>query len=165
MADLEKLVTAAAKNQFQFFCLKVRGKYTAASLTHFDKIAEWGNGEAIWAEFYDDRFPEIEYPDLVKRGKRPRIARTWDAQQALAGVADPAPRDDPCRQLVREIVRTAIPKVYRYKTAPFVDTLLEYLEKYVPEQRQSFGPVEEVPEHPHKHHKRRDEKPFDPQAR
>ncbi len=165
MADLEKLVTAAAKNHFQFFCLKVRGKYTAASLTHFDQIAKWGNGEAIWAEFHQDQFPDIEYPDLVERSKRPRTARTWNAQQALAGVAEPTPRDDPCRQLVREIVRTAIPELYRYKTEPFVDTLLEYLEQYVPERRQTFGPVEEEPEHHDGPRRRRDEKPFDPQAR
>jgi hypothetical protein len=164
MKDVEKLVEAAAKKDFRFFCLKVRGQYTAGNLMPFDKIAEWGDGESIWAQFYDDPFPGIDTPDLVKERSAPATARGWRNTQSLVGVARPTPPDAPCRQLVRAIVRTAIPEVYQAKTEPFVDTLLEYLEQEVPERRTPFGPVE-----PDRHgpgpHRPRDEKPFDPQAR
>jgi len=161
--DIEKLVTAAAKQQFRFFCLKVRSKYTAGLLEDFDTIAEWGNGESIWAEFVADPFPDIEYPHLVAKGNRPTTARSWQATQALTGTARPTPPDAPCRQLLREIVRTAIPEVYRVKTEPFVNTLLEYLEPYVPEKRPAFGPASPIRRDHTKHHK--PDVPFDPQKR
>jgi len=163
-SKIEKLVTAAAKQKFRFFCLKVRSKYTAGLLDDFDKIAEWGNGASIWAEFAADPFPDIEYPSLVKGAKRPDSARTWRATQTLAGTALPTPKDSPCRQLLREIVRTAIPEGYRVKTEPFVDTLLEYLEQHIPEKRWPFGPAEPIQTHHHKHRHRPDV-PFDPQKR
>ena len=171
MGDLEKLVTKAATNAFHFFCLKVRGKYTAGSLGEFDQIADWGKGASIWAEFYDDPFPDLEKAGVVPTRNRfgMLVTRTdkrmYHAPMYFDAIADATRRDGPCHQLMQQIVRTAVPKVYDDKVAPFVNTMLEFLEQYIPEKRQAFGPLEEPPLHPHGPRKRDPEKPFDPQAR
>jgi len=90
----------------------------------------------------------------------------WQPPRCFGEVAEPTPPDGPYRQLVREIVRTAIPKGYRDKTKPFVDTLLEHLEVYVPERRQPFAAWEDEPEGPGPGPRRRQRRqPVDPQAR
>ena len=163
MGDIEKMVTAAAKQNFRFFCLKVRSKYTAGDVSALDRIAEWGKGRSLWADFQGE-FPELEYADMAGRDPRVTKVMAWEPPSHFGQVAGPAPRDGPYRQLVREIVRTAIPKAYRDKTEPFVDTLLEYLETYVPEKRQPFAPWEEEKRGPGPGRRKR-EKPFDPQER
>jgi len=164
MGDIEKMVRAAAEKNFNFFCLKVRDRFTAGDLKDFDRIAEWGKGQSLWAEFRDERFPDLESLDVAGRGRRVTKVLAWQAPRFFGEVAEPTPPDGPYRQLVREIVRTAIPKGYRDKTKPFVDTLLEHLETYVPEQRQPFAPWEEEGPGPGKRRRERTE-PFDPQAR
>jgi len=133
MDDVRRLVTTAAGQDFRFFCLKVRDKYTAGDLEEFDRIARWGNGLAFWTEFEDEAVG-----DFSMRSKKDRaMINGIDAAQrpeAICGVADPETAD-PYRQLVRAIIRTAVPDAYERKTKPFVDTLLEYLETPVPEER------------------------------
>ena len=164
MPDIQKMVATAAEKQFQFFCLKVRDRYTAGTLTEFDQIADWGKGQSFWAEFRNEVFPELESLDVAGRDFRGAQVKTWRSTTLFGEVAQPTPPDGPYRQLVRAIVRTAIPPSYRDKTGPFVDTLLEYLETYVPERRQPFAPYK-----PEKtggtQRNRRVETPFDPQAR
>lgn len=165
MADIERIVRAAAEKNFNFFCLKVRDRFTAGDLKDFDRIAEWGKGRSLWAEFRDERFPDLESLDVAGRDARTTKGLAWQPPLHFGEVAEPTPPDGPYRQLVREIVRTAIPKGYRDKTEPFVDTLLEHLETYVPEQRQPFAPWEEEEVRTKGPRKRERKGPFDPQAR
>ncbi|MBL7140857.1 MAG: VWA domain-containing protein [Planctomycetes bacterium] len=133
MDDVRRLVTTAAGQDFRFFCLKVRDKYTAGDLEEFDQIARWGNGQSFWTEFEDEAIGEFS---TRSRSAREMInaVDAEDRPEALTGVADPSAAD-PYRQLVRNIIRTAVPEAYERKTKPFVDTLLEYLETPVPEKR------------------------------
>jgi len=165
MGEIEKMVRAAAEKNFNFFCLKVRDRFTAGDLNDFDRIAEWGKGRSLWAEFRDERFPDLESLDVAGRDRRVAKAMVWDPPRYFGEVADPTGPDGPYRKLVREIVRTAIPKGYRDKTNPFVDTLLEYLETYVPESRQPFAPWEEEDRPGPGKHRREKAEPFDPQTR
>jgi Mg-chelatase subunit ChlD len=143
MEKIEKMVTAAAEKNFRVFCVKVRGRYTAGDMSAFDRIAEWGKGKSLWAEFRDERFLLFESLDVAGRDLRTRKALAREVLPEFWQVASPPPSDDPYRKLVREIVRTAIPKSYEDKTDPFVDTLLEYLEMHVPERRQPVAPLED----------------------
>ncbi|MCX5654495.1 MAG: VWA domain-containing protein [Planctomycetota bacterium] len=164
MTDIQKMVVTAAEKQFQFFCLKVRSRYTAGTLTEFDQIADWGKGQSFWAEFRNEMFPELESLDVAGRDFRGAQAKTWRSSTFFGEVAQPTPSDGPYRQLVQAIVRTAIPPSYRDKTGPFVNTLLEYLETPVPERRQPFAPYKpEKTGGTRKQH--RVDAPFDPQAR
>ncbi len=167
MGEIEKMVTAAAEKNFRVFCVKVRGRYTAGDMSAFDRIADWGKGQSLWAEFRDDRFLELESLDVAGRDLRTRKALAREALPQFWQVASPPPSNDPYRKLVREIVRTAIPKPYEDKTDPFVDTLLEYLEMYVPERRQPFAPLKEKEqdESIKKPDWRGGRKTFDPQKR
>jgi len=169
MAAVEKLVTKAAGEAFHFFCLKVRGKYTAGNLGEFDQIAEWGKGASFWAEFYDDPFPDLEQAGAVPVRNRVGIlvasGKMYHAPLFFDAIAEATRRDGPCHQLMQQIVRTAVPKVYDDKVEPFVNTMLEFLEQYIPEKRQAFGPLDDPPLNPRGPRRRDPEKPFDPQAR
>ncbi len=167
MGEIEKMVTAAAEKNFRFFCLKVRGRYTVGNLSAFDQIADWGKGRSLWAEFRDERVTELEALDVTGRDPRAKKSMAREPPRFAGEVAYPTPPDGPYRKLVREIVRTAIPKTYRDKTDPFVDTLLEYLEMYVPERRQPFAALddEDDGEIIRKPPWRGKSGPFDPQRR
>jgi len=151
MGDVRRLVTTAAGKDFRFFCLKVRGKYTAGDLKEFDQIARWGNGQSFWTDFEDEAVGDFSMHSKKDRA----MINSIDAAhrpEALCGVADPETAD-PYRQLVRAIVRTAVPAPYERKTKPFVDTLLEYLETPVPEERkQIYSGGKLAPPKPPSHH-------------
>ena len=168
MEKIEEMVTAAAEKNFRVFCVKVRGRYTAGDLSAFDRIADWGKGQSLWAEFRDERFLEVDSLDVAGRDLRTRRTMARDMLPEFWQIASPPPSDDPYRKLVREIVRTAIPKSYEDKTDPFVDTLLEYLEMHVPERRQPVAPLEDKKDDDKKIKKpdwRAGRKTFDPQKR
>ncbi len=127
MLPLRVLVTGATEEGFRFYTIKCgRG---ARSLPEFDEIAEWGRGASLAADFASGEgkggLRKVLYRD-------PQTRRRY---YILHGVADAAGAEGPSRQLIREIVRLAMPEAYLDRTGPFLDVFLEYAEDPGPEER------------------------------
>ena len=156
--DQEKLlktVRKAADEGFRFFAIKIRTEYTSMlaksnydpMLETFDAIAEAGNGRSMWVDF--------------TRGER--VGRT--------AVASPPEKGAPDEMLLREILKASVVKGYESRVDPFVNVLMNYVNRSVPEKREAFEPVKPKPPKAHEpaEHRerkpRKPKKPKDPQAR
>ena len=149
LQKLEQLIPLCVKKGFVFYTFKIRSRYVNVlnrpnydpDLTSFDKIAEWGNGRSFWVDFWQRR-----------------------ARMHL-GCALPTDPDLPERTIFREVLTAAVAEGYRDRVIPFVNVLLQYVERPWEEKRGHFPPY--VPPKPSKSRPppRPPVKPHDPQER
>lgn len=142
LPQIRTLVETAAKDNYQFHCVKVRtyhsGYFMRAlgkknwdpKLTSFDRIAGWGNGRSFWVSFM------AEYGHRHQRTAR-----------ATSG-------HSPAQVILHNVLQGVLAKEYRDRVDPFLRVLLEYVHDPLVEQRSPFGPRT----YGHGHHK-----PTDPQ--
>ena len=130
MEDIEKLVKEAVERGFIFSCIKVRTRHSAyvtkyfkdkknwdPQLTSFDKIAQWGGGKSVWVSFLAEH-----------------VGRS-------TGTARPKDENTPDRLIFRTVLKLILEEGYKDRVDPFINILLEYVERPMPERRSPFGPA------------------------
>lgn len=125
LEKIETLVKTAADKGFVFYTFKVRTKYERIQklpnydpeLTTFDKIAQWGKGRSFWVDFEEEQ----------------RSSRDL-------GTASPPSQTAPQRVMFREVLNAAMGHDYLDRLDPFLNVLLQYVNRPVEEQRLSFPP-------------------------
>lgn len=123
LPKIEKLVQAAAKKGFSFYCMKARTRHGSADLGSFDRIAEWGGGKSVWADF-----AEGSQAAIYKGTRSLHVAADY-----YSGSGDGQERPD--RVILREVLRSILTQAYSDRVGPFTNVLLEYLETPVKEKR------------------------------
>ena len=173
MDKTRKLVEAAVGKGYRFHFVKARTEWGSSDLKEFDALASLGKGSATWANFYGEVL-DVDVP--TASGPR----RGWSAFNVVAGDEAPELTRDQLvriaqrdytekvdRQVVGAVLRSVLNESYHDRVDSFVNVLLEYVERPVPEKRKSFGP--KPPERPHTHtgpaRPAKPTKPVDPQQR
>jgi len=121
LEKIEPMVTAAVKRGFAFYCVKVvtytdtvlkisdvhKNSRDEKVLPDFDDIATWGQGKSIWGQY---------------------LLRSKYIQREMA-FENIKWRQNPNCQIISEMVKGILAREYHGQAQPFVNILMEYVEK------------------------------------
>jgi len=168
-----ELVTASAGKGYRFHFIKARTQFGSGDLKEFDHLAALGKGSSTWVEFFGDYrlLDGAGGPAERFKYKGPGSSRDDTPAPSRAELASIASVDygkHVDREVVAAVLRSVLGEAYHDRVPAFVNVLMEYVERPVPENRHSFGPQPKPKPTRHTgpaHPARQPDKPKDPQAR
>jgi len=173
MDKTRELVTSSAGKGYRFHFIKARTEFGSGDLKEFDHLAALGKGSATWVEFFGDYSLLDGAGGPADRFKYKGPGSSSDDAQApsreqLAAIASVDYAKHVDREVVAAVLRSVLGEAYHDRVPAFVNVLMEYVERPVPENRHSFGPRPKPKPTTHTGPARpapQPDKPKDPQAR